>query len=312
MKVSMVKLLLTLVLFLAPLLLYAQKDNVNTSFLSQMLKSVELRESFGSATPRTAPVKFQFTLPKDADDSFLIDGALGIPFFDVGITQGLMLRGKIIGEYHRNTLVEEEQYTWQTGFSTELRTKIKMNDRNTAYSQLIFTPTFKYTRNVMDTVNSLVFTMDVIPFRSGLKGINLNTYTLSGNRKLINLLSIIPAVELQHQFSAAQSLDNGTILRPLLKFQYSVGGNKTRIPATRMVEPIKTWQAAVDYTLRYAVVNSTSIGEDFTHLLTTGVDYYFSTSPVSIAFGVSFNYGSDPLQGLRKQQYWLATISIQK
>jgi hypothetical protein len=281
-------------------------------FFRTIFKNLELRESFGSAATRIAPVKFQFTLPKDAEDSYLIDGALGIPFFDIPLTKHLNMTGKLVGEYHRNTLVEEKQFTWQAGFSSSVRTKIHLNKSKTTYTQLIFTPTFKYSRNVRDTSNSLLFTMDIIPFRTSTKGINLNTYTIRGNRKFINLASIVPAVELQNNFSSKNKDNNGTILRPVLKLQYSIGGNKNRVPRRRMVEPIKTWEASIDYTLRYALINTAINRERYSDLLKTGIDYYFTTAPVSISFGISYNYGSDPLQGLRKQQFWLATLSIQK
>lgn len=318
------RLLLLIPMIIFPCFALAQIDSLAISkekrvfadgkqpFFSFLLENLELRQSFGSAATRKEPVRFQFTLPDNHEDSYLIDGAVGVSFFDVAITKGLDMTGKFIGEYHRNTLISEEQFTWQAGFSTSVRTRIFRNETNTTFTQFIFTPTLKYSRNVIDTLNSFVLTMDVIPFRSSTKGINLNTYTIRGNRKLINLLSVFPAFELQHNYSAQDEADNGTILRPVVKVQYSIGGNKKRFPVTRMVEPIKTWEASVDYTLRYAIINSTVNMEKYTTLLATGIDYYFLTLPVSVAFGISFNYGSDPLQGLKKQRYWLATLSIQK
>jgi len=318
------QLLLLILIIIFPYFALAQKDSLvkptekqvfadgKQPFFSFLLGNLELRQSFGSAATKKEPVKFQFTLPDNHENSFLIDGAVGLPFFDVPLKKGMEMTGKFIGEYHRNTLITEEQFTWQAGLSTSIRTRILRNKTNTTFTQLIFTPTLKYSRNVMDTVNSFILMMDVIPFRSSTKGFNLNTYTIRGNRKLINLLSVVPAFELQHNYSAQNEADNGTILRPLVKFQYSIGGNKLRFPVTRMVEPIKTWEASVDYTIRYAIINSTVNREKYTTLLATGVDYYFLTLPVSVAFGVSFHYGSDPLQGLKKQQYWLATLSIQK
>jgi hypothetical protein len=297
-----------IMMFLEPDLLYAQTGK---GFFDRVFERMELRESFGSAATRNDPVRLHFTLPKDDEASYAIDGALGLPFFDVLLSSRLNLTGKIIGEYHRNTLLDEEQFNWQAGFSTTLRTRIHRNANNT-YTQWLFTPTFKYSRNVLDTSNSVSYTMDIIPFRTGEKGVNLNTYTIRGNRSIIALVSINPAFEFQHHYSAAQNSNNGNILRPILKSQYSLGGNKKRFPTTRMVEPIKTWEASVDYTIRYALINSTQNSEKFTSLLETGVDYYFTTAPISVAFGISFNYGSDPLQGLNKQQFWLATISIQK
>lgn len=282
------------------------------SSLNSFFQKLEIRQSFGSAGAKNAPARFQLTLPKNEDASYLIDAGLGIPLVEVRIGNALNMNGKIVGEYHRNTLIDEEQHTWQTGFSSTFRTRVKRNSSGTSFTQLYFTPTIKYSRNLVDTANALLFTVDFIPFRSGEKGINLNTYTIRGSRNLIQLLSIMPGIEFQNNFSAKSDVNNGTILRPLFKAQYLLAGNKKRTPAIEMISPEKTWEASIDYIIRYAVINSTLTGEEFTNMLRTGVDYYFLTSPVSLSFGFSFNYGSDPLQGLKKQHFYLATLSLQK
>lgn len=279
---------------------------------SKFFDALELRQSFGSAGTRNVPVRFQLTLPKNEKASYLIDGGLGIPIVNLPLGRSLNMEGKIVGEYHRNTLIDEEQHNWQSGVSGTIRTNIKRNAAQTIYSQWYFSPTIKFSRNLRDTASSLLFNMDAIPFRSGEKGLNLNTYTIRGTKRLIQLIAVNPGIEFQNNFSAKNEVNNGTILRPLLKFQYLLAGNRQRTPASEMIVPHKTWEVNVDYTTRYAVINSTLNEEAFSQLLKTGVDYYFLTRPVQISFGFSFNYGSDPAQGLKKQHFYLATFNLQK
>lgn len=282
------------------------------SLISNIFERLELRQSFGSAGTRNAPVRFQLTIPRHEKTSYLIDGGVGLPVVDFKVGKSLTMDGKLVGEYHRNTLIDDEQHNWQTGFSGTLRTKIKANAEQTTFRQWYFTPTVKYSRNLRDTANATLFNMDAIPFRSGVNGLNLNTYTIRGSRKLIQLLALNPGVEFQHNFSAKQNDRNGTILRPLFKIQYLLAGNRLRESAAEMISPEKTWEASFDYTGRYAVVNSTAVKEDFTQLLKAAIDYYLLTRPIRVSFGFSFNYGSDPSQGLRKQHFYLATFSVQK
>jgi hypothetical protein len=289
--------------------LFAQEK---TSSRSNFFESLELRQSFGSAGTRNAPVRFQLTIPKHEETSYLIDGGLGIPVVNFKIGDALTMDGKLVGEYHRNTLIDEEQHNWQTGLSGTLRTNIKRNQAETKFSQWYFTPTLKFSRNLRDTASAVLFNMDAILFRSGDKGLNLNTYTIRGSRKLIQLLAINPGVEFQYNVSAQKQGDKGTVLRPLVKFQYLLAGNRLKESPVDMIAPDKTWEASLDYTARYAVVNSTAMEEEFTQLLKAGVDYYLLTRPLRISFGVSFNYGSDPAQGLKKQHFYLATFSLQK
>jgi hypothetical protein len=313
--ISMASIIPFTFLFLLPLLGKAQADSASrsilkNSFFSSVIKNLELRQSFGSSGTRNEPVLFQFTLPKGEKSSYLIDGGVGIPFANGKLMKGLNIVGKLIGEYHRNTLIDDEQHTWQTGFSSTIRTN--PHEKGNTFTQLFLTPTIKYSKDIIEQVNSFVFTMDVVPYRSSTKGINLNTYTYSKSKGIIHLVSVLPGFELQNNFASEGKSSNGTILRPTVKSQYNIAGNKKRTPSSLMNEPVKTWEVSIDYAIRYAVVNSTLTGEEFSNLLTTGFNYYLLSQPVKIAFGVSFNYGSDPLQGLKKQQYWLATLSIQK
>lgn len=287
-----------------PLAAQVQKGNV--------FNRLEIRQSFGSAGTRNAPARFQLTIPKHEDASYLIDGGIGLPIVNYKIGNGLNVEGKLVGEYHRNTMIDEEQHTWQTGFSGTIRTNISRNAAQTTYKQWYFTPTLKFSRNIQDTASSLIFNLDAIPFRSGEKGINLNTYTIRGSRKLIHLVALNPGLELQSNFAAKQESNNGTIVRPLMKFQYLLAGNRVRTPEIEMIAPDKTWEVSLDYTGRYAVVNSTLTSEKFSQLFRAAADYYLLTSPVQISFGFSYNYGSDPAQGLKKQHFYLATFSLQK
>jgi len=291
-------------IMIEPLAGYAQ----STSFFNRL----ELRQSFGSAGTRNAPARFQLTVPRHEDASYLIDGGIGLPIANYKLGKSLNVEGKLVGEYHRNTMIDEAQHSWQTGFSGTIRTNIIRNAAQTTYKQWYFTPTIKFSRNLQDTASALIFNMDAIPFRTGEKGINLNTYTIRGNRKLIHLVAFNPGLELQSNFAAKQESNNGTIIRPLVKFQYLLAGNRLRSPETEMITPDKTWEISLDYTSRYAVVNSTLTSEKFSQLFKAAADYYLLTNPIQISFGFSYNYGSDPAQGLKKQHYYLATFNLQK
>jgi len=74
----------------------------------------------------------------------------------------------------------------------------------------------------------------------------------------------------------------------------------------------KSIEFFINYSGRYDILNSTENREYYTHLLKTGIDYYLLNDPLDVTIGISFNRGSNPLQGLKNQQFWLFTLSIQK
>ncbi|MFC6099097.1 hypothetical protein [Olivibacter domesticus] len=268
---------------------------------------VELRQSFNTPDGKNAPVQFQMTFPKNKDHSFLIDGGIAYSLEQWG-------DGKIFGEYHRNTLVEKEQHNWQAGFASVWYAKAKRNQAGTTINRWFFSPTLKYIMDKVDTVHSLALNVDALPFRSGEKGLNLATNTLSSNKRLIHFALLSGGTEIQQNFSAKNDGEKGFILRPTLKVQYSLAGNKRR---DLMTEPIKTWAFTFNYDQWYDLINTTDYEENYTHFFRGGFDYFFLTAAenstnMDLSVGVSFNYGSKPQQALDQQQFWLFTINIQK
>jgi len=268
---------------------------------------LEFRQSFNTLDGKNAPVQFQMTFPKNKDHSFLVDG---------GIAYGpeQWRGGKIFGEYHRNTLVEEEQHNWQAGFASVLYAKLKRNREGTTSSRWFFSPTLKYIVDRIDTVHSLALNIDALPFRSGERGLNLATNTLSSNKRLIHFAFLSGGTEIQQNFSAKDKSEEGFILRPALKAQYSLAGNKRR---ALMTEPIKTWAFTFNYDQWYDLINTTAYEENYTHFFRGSFDYFILTAAenvnnMDLSVGVSFNYGSKPQQALDKQQFWLLTVNIQK
>jgi hypothetical protein len=66
------------------------------------------------------------------------------------------------------------------------------------------------------------------------------------------------------------------------------------------------------YTGRWDAANSTEHPEGYTYLFTAALDYYIAARPVKISIGPSFHSGSDPMHGLKQQQYWLISFNVSK
>jgi hypothetical protein len=83
--------------------------------------SVHIRQSFETAEKKGKPADFSFTLPDNGDDSFIIDGAIGL-MIPVNSIQSL----SPYIELHRNTQIEKEHFTagygavYNTRFNTGL------------------------------------------------------------------------------------------------------------------------------------------------------------------------------------------------
>lgn len=113
--------------------------------------------------------------------------------------------------------------------------------------------------------------------------------------------------EVQQTMQAYNEAGEGLLLRPVftLSAYFDIVRKKTLTP-----DPLL--RIAVDYTGRTDLVNSTDIHEGYTQLWQSGLEWFLVDKPVRISLGGSFNYGSDPLRGLAKQQYWLVSLNLYK
>jgi hypothetical protein len=121
-----------------------------------------------------------------------------------------------------------------------------------------------------------------------------------------------PYAEVQYQqFFASGAKISGAIIRPMIDFSASFARNRKK-KGTKIARPPKLVEIAFDYVNRYAIVNSTGSKEGYTKLFKAGLNYYILSTPgSSVAFGMNYNLGSDPLNGLKEQRFWQFALQVQ-
>lgn len=258
---------------------------------------VTIGQSMTTAELTSQPAQFQITIPKNQGTSYLIDIGSSIRLD----SKSNSLISKITVEYHRNTLTDQAQNNLEAGYTGTWR----FASANKVSYFLIFDPKF-----VLDQVNAnhsiasnLLFTWT--NRKAHKLHWNTNTY-LDEDKKNSIFISLFFGAQVQQILSGDQSNVTGFILRPLYTGTASYSLNH----ADPDHNPYLTWSTT--YTGRDDAVNETSAKEGYTHLLKTGVDFYLMYKPLKLSVGASFNYGSDPLQGLKQQQYWLISLNIAK
>lgn len=125
----------------------------------KLIDKFTLRQSFQSKNDKAEPAAFTFTKPKDKDESWLLNAAIG---FNILESSNSVLTLAPYFEYHKNTLIDKVQDNWQAGISSEWQsrdishkkwspifiTAIKYNEdqinKNTSFQgNIYFTPLFK-------------------------------------------------------------------------------------------------------------------------------------------------------------------------
>ena len=273
------------------------KDSTNNQ---PFFKGFQLRQSFQTADLQQSPAQLQFTLPGNGKDSWLVDAAVSA---GIAPLSSSAVTSKFVAEYHRNTILDEPQNNYQIGYNMQYLQEGNDNLR------LLLTGNVKYIQDVVDSTHSLAITLNLAGYRNKKNALNWDHPAYLSDEKYTYQFS--PYLEAQYQqFFASGNQNAGAILRPLADLSGSLAINKPK--PKKLVAPTKLVELTLDYTNRYAIVNTTDNGEKFTKLFKAGLNYYFiNTGSKSISFGASYNQGSDPLNGLKDQQFWQFSLQVQ-
>lgn len=288
----------------------------------------KVRQSFESTDLKAEPAALLLTFPYQTAASYAVDGGLAIEreaptnrFF-----------GKLVAEYHRNTLIDEEQNNGQIGLAFE---------KYSGNFKTILNGTAKYVRDVVATKGSFLHTLELSAFPDVANG---TIHRIKGDNA--NLLLILPSIgyEYQNVFDAkAEKRDSlcGNILRVMGKAKISLTLNKRvkvvepdevntilfedssgiKVPTKKRLFEINSAQSVVvpavilsaNGAMRYDVVNTTKTPDGWHPYLQAGIDYILTRNKKleqQLSVGLSFTTGENPAQGLARQKYWLLAVKF--
>jgi hypothetical protein len=295
---------LSLILLLTGIALYARAQNDPAKIASApFFSGFQLRQSFQTPDQQLNPALVQLTIPGNGRDNWLVDAGISVTLGQ--LSQG-SFTSKLVGEFHRNTLVDSQQYNYQLGYNFSIQHS-KGNDHTVP----VWTGNVKYIRDIVDSGHSVAASLNLALYRTSRTTTCIGRPGYSSDYKYTYQLN--PSLEVQYQqVLASDKSATGAIIRPLLDLAASFAINKPMDPKAKIKTPSKLIEVSLDYDNRYAVVNSTKDGEGFSKLMKAGLSYYFfSTTSSSASVGASYNLGSDPLNGLKDQRFFLFALQVQ-
>lgn len=272
----------------------SQTDTI--TFYGKLLKDIKIGQSMETSDQRGEPAQFQLTIPQKNASSYLVNlGALiGLNFLSSN-----NLISKLTTEYHLNTLIDKKQNNFELGYQGTWDF-LDSKDKNTNYF-IVFDP--KYVYDGVEIKNSFA-TNILFSWLKIKSNLNWNANTFFNKNREALFTSLFFGAQLQDIIKAKADTTKGVIVRPL----YTPAIYFTFFNAK--LDPIVKF--SLTYTGRYDLVNNTRVSEGYTQLLKAGIDWYLVNKPFKISLGLSYNYGSDPIQGLLFQNFWLVSINISK
>jgi hypothetical protein len=264
---------------------------------------LKLRQSFQSEDSKPEPASFTYTKPKDSKASYLVDAALG-----VNLINKPNLGLNLFGEYHRNTLIDKEQNSIQSGLAIEWYTNNTFNTNSSLINSktAILNFTAKYSKNIIDTTHSLQITAEITPLflRGSFKKVLLpNDYHNHIGTVFDFLYFPAAGFENQYTFQAANDSAKGNVFRGVAKIYLGIK------PLPKLFK--SKIELFGDFAERYDFLNTTKFNERNHPLMQTGINFILlETASKYAKIGASFNKGSNPAQGLKDQEYYLISLKV--
>ena len=261
-------------------------------------KSVKIGQSMEYEEQREEPAQVQFTIPKKDTSSWLINLGVSVKIS----SESSSLISKLTGEYHKNTLTDKKQDNLSLGYTYSYFLNPKAENL-----KWFFAGDAKYVYDAIGIKHAIASNL-LFTFLNENGKIRWDQFSFFNKKKQSLFVSLFAGSQIQETFKAKSDSSEGFILRPLYTFttSYNINSNEDK------VTPQPRVRFSLSYTGRYDLANSTDNSENYTYLLKTGAELFFAYKPVRVSLGCSFNYGSDPVQGLPKQQFWLISLNVHK
>jgi len=274
---------LLLFLLLCPSLLFCE-----TSILSRFT----VRQSFQTKNDKAEPATIAYTSPKEAKSSYLINAALGFNLFPKSKTYLFVYP---FFEYHRNTLIDKEQFNYLGGISVEW---MPFDILKNKWSPVL--------------ISSAAYSNDRMKEIESFKGNIYLTFVFKWSSFTIFKTFFVEAfpyigIENENRLKTATASSEGNVYRAL--FRYKISCN----PFMAIGIIGDRIEISLDLQYRYDFITSfkqLSRDHRYVSLGCSYKIYQTEDKAKSAEIGIEYVNGEDPVRGFEKQCYHAAVLKV--
>lgn len=300
-----------LVLFYCLLLMLFQPNYCQSTFW----KNIKIRKAFETKTEDDdKAANLSFTSPKDKPNYFIINAGIGYEFANMSkeSKNNKIFKNSFSGffVYNKNNQIDKEQNNYKLGVSSN---QIFYTDINTS-TAIFGSNTIQYLRNYRDSTHSFLLTSYWHPFSKNQNCIKLGGYAQADNLLAYYFLPQI-GMEYQNNFEAKKSALKGYDFRGY----FSIGGSllvkkKTYDDSSKLLEKnrwTKGIELKVTYDGRISLLKNLDNQDSYAPMFKSEFIFY-PTQDNNLSIGLSYNNGSNPIDGIAKQTFWLLAFKFKK
>ncbi|AKH95209.1 hypothetical protein [Elizabethkingia anophelis] len=264
-----------------------------------------LRKSFESKNDKAEPAAFTFTKPKDKDDSWLLNAALGYNLL-ANSSANLILDPYI--EYHKNTLIDKIQDNWQAGVSSEWQS----NDMSRSNWSPIFITAVKYNEDKVKKNTSFQGNIYFTPLFKN-KGNKPAYFWIPNNTTdfgKVFQFSYSPYIgfENENRIKTENDSSSGSIYRGLFRITATL----TLFPKYEKLRDKFEFNFDWQYRNNFSesVADLTKKDHKF---MTAGFNYNFWVDDVrkrSAKIGIDYTKGENPTKNFEQQEFYAVSLKV--
>lgn len=289
----MIRFILSVGCFL-PLMAFAQLN---------FFEKITLRQSFQTVNEKAEPAFITYTNPKHAPNSWAVNAAIG---YHLEPPKAILIIDPYF-EFHRNTLIEKEQYNWQAGLSAEWQPQ---NLEAKGWTPVLIIAE-KYNEDELKKVSSMQGNLYFTPLFKNKGGQARYFWLPHATTNLGEQVQFYygPYVGLEHEnrIRTAEAAAGGSIYRFLLRITPSFYFRLKKDPVRDRVAVV------VDYQYRNDFSKSVDDGSPDDHrYLTVSLMYtvFRTDNDKSAKIGFDYVKGENPAKGFQEQSFYALAFKL--
>lgn len=268
-------------------------------------KNITLRQSFDSKTDKAKPANITYTNPDDGDESWLVNIALGYDL--TPDSEEIIIINPYI-EYHRNSLVDKEQYNWETGVFAEWQTQ----DIFTKKWSPVLIGAVRYNDDRIGGVQSLMSNLYFTPLFRG-KGMKPEFFWLPNTAvKLGKAFRFIYTPYLGLETENRIQTDNSDASGSIYRGYFSISSTVVFFPDHEVLKD--RLEIDLDWQYRYILgENVAAITQDDYRYFNISFNYILyraSDGKRIVKLGIDYTTGENPAKNFQDQTFYALSLKV--
>lgn len=263
-----------------------------------------VRQSFQSYDQKAEPAILTFTKPKDKDESWLLNIAIGYNLLKNNMS---VLSVDPYYEYHKNTLIDKKQDNWQAGVSSQWLTS---NFTKRAWTPILITA-IKYNEDKIKQITSFqgnIYFTPLFKAKTNAKYFWIPNNSANFGKVFQFYYSPYIGLENENRLKTEKDSTEGDIYRIFFRIASNI------LLFSNEKNPDGKFEFNVDWQYRYNIKETVKDLTKSEHkFFTTSFNYIFFSSSdgkKSAKIGIDYTNGENPTKNFEQQSFYAVSLKF--